>query len=249
MLSKELTTKESESGPFVILNTEIAVIREAMEANVGDAGLNAGDFERIKIPAGGGTAWTIQTLDGEELLKELTGIIISWRDTRAYWSVPMEESDGNMPPDCYSLDARTGEGKPGGDCHKCPLAQFGSDPRGEGQACKLIRQLFLIREGNMLPEIVSLPPSSVKPGRQYFMRLASKGIPCYSVVTKIGLEKTKNGQGIAYAKAILTSGGRLLPEQAQRAKDYAAMIEPFLKSTPAVPIAREVAGAPDGEVV
>jgi hypothetical protein len=249
MQSKEVAKKEPGSSPFVILNADIAVIREAMKTNVGEAGLSAGDLERIKVPAGGGTAWTIQTLDGEELLKELVGIIISWRDTRAHWSVPMEESDGNMPPDCYSLDARIGEGKPGGDCHKCPLAQFGSDPKGEGQACKLIRQLFLIREGNMLPEIVSLPPSSVKPARQYFLRLASKGVPTYGVVTKIGLEKTKNGQGIAYAKATLTSGGRLPPEQAQRAKDYAAMIEPFLKSTPAVPIARDVAGTPDGEVV
>jgi len=46
---------------------------------------------------------------------------------QAYWSVPMEQSEGNMPPDCYSLDARTGIGKPGGDCHACPFAEFRSD--------------------------------------------------------------------------------------------------------------------------
>jgi hypothetical protein len=246
MFTKEVAKNEPGSSPFVIFNTEIAVIREAIEANVGDSGLSAGDFERIRVPAGGGTLWTIQTLDGEEQQKELIGIIISWRDTRAYWRVPMEESGGNVAPDCNSLDARIGEGKPGGDCHKCPLAQFVND---EGPKCRLIRQLFLIREGNMLPEIVSLPPSSVKAARQYFMRLASKVVPYYGTVTKIGLEKTKNAQGIAYAKAILTSGGQLLPEQAQRAKDYADMIEPFLKSAPAVPIATDAAGASDGEVV
>src|SRR5262249_1306022 len=152
---------------------------------------------------------TIQSLDGEEIVKELTGIIIGWRDTRSYWSIPMEESDGNMPPDCYSLDARAGIGKPGGDCARCPLSQFGSGPKGDGQACKLVRQLSLIRDQNLLPEIVSLPPSSVKAARQYFMRLASKGVPCFSVITRIGLEKTKNAQGIAYARAVLTSAGRL----------------------------------------
>jgi hypothetical protein len=250
MASKELVKKETAISPFVIFKTEIAEIREAMNANLGDAGLTAGDFERIKVPAGGGTAWTTQGLDGEELVKELSGIIIAWRDSRAYWSVPMEESDGNMPPDCYSLDARTGTGKPGGDCHQCALAEFGSDPKSEGQACKLIRQLFLIREDNLLPEVVNLPPTSLKPARQYFLRLASKGVPCYSVITKIALEKTKNAQGIAYAKAALTSGGRLTPEQAQRAKDYAAMIDPFLKSAPPVPIAKDAPdGHADGEVI
>jgi hypothetical protein len=245
-MPKELVKKETAVSAFVIFNTKIEQIREAMEANVGDGGLTAGDFDRIKVPAGGATAWTIQGLDGEEILKEVAGIVVAWRDTRAYWSVPMEQSEGNMPPDCYSLDARTGTGKPGGDCHKCPLAQFGSD--GAGQACKLVRQLFLIREENLLPEIVNLPPSSIKPARQYFLRLASKGVPCYSVITKIGLEKTRNAQGIVYSRATFASGGRLAPEQARRAKEYAAMIEPFLKAAPAVPSQQEVA-EPQGEVL
>jgi len=249
LVKKDAVKKETALSPFVIFNTEIADIREAMNVNVGDGGLAATDLERIKIPAGGGTAWTIQGLDGEEMLKELSGIIIAWRDTRAYWSVPMEESDGNMPPDCYSLDARAGEGDPGGNCHKCPNAEFGSGSKGEGQACKLVRQLFLVREDNLLPEIVHLPPSSLKPARQYFLRLASKGVPCYSVITKIGLEKTKNAQGIVYAKAALTSGGRLTPEHTKRAKDYAAMIDPFLKAAPAVPVAKDVAETVEGEVV
>ena len=195
LVKKDAVKKETAISPFVIFQTEIADIREAMNVNVGDGGLNATDLERIKIPAGGGTAWTIQGLDGEEMLKELSGIIIAWRDTRAYWSVPMEESDGNMPPDCYSLDARTGEGEPGGNCHKCPNAEFGSGSKGEGQACKLVRQLFLVREDNLLPEIVHLPPSSLKPARQYFLRLASKGVPCYSVITKIGVGEDEERAG------------------------------------------------------
>ena len=74
MPSKEVAKKETAISPFVIFNTEIAAIREAMVTNVGDEGITAGDFERIKVPAGGGTAWTLQGLDGEELVKELSGI-------------------------------------------------------------------------------------------------------------------------------------------------------------------------------
>jgi hypothetical protein len=249
-MAKELVKKEKETAisPFVVFKTPVADIRDAVSANLGDSSMSASDLERIKIPAGGGTAWAIQGLDGEEMLKELAGIIVAWRDTRAYWSVPMEQSDGNMPPDCYSLDARTGTGKPGGNCHKCPLAQFGSDADGPGQACKLVRQLFLIREENLLPEIVSLPPSSIKPARQYFMRLASKAVPCYSLITKIGLEKTKNAQGIVYSRAAFTSGGRLTPEQAARIKEYAAMLQPFLASAPSAPTAKDVQPT-EGEVV
>jgi hypothetical protein len=185
-----------------------------------------------------------------ELSRKIDDIIVAWRGTPAYWSLPMEQSEGNMPPDCYSLNGRTGSGKPGGDCHTCPFAQFGSDAKGEGQACKQVRQLFFVREENLLPEIVSLPVTSMKPARQYFVRLASKAVPCYSLITKIGLEKTKNAQGIVYSRAIFASGGRLSPQQTARVKEYAAMMQPFLESTPPVPISKDVPnGHGDGEVV
>ena len=58
VVKKEAVKKEVAIRPFVIFKTELADIREAMSANVGDAGLTAGDFERIKVPAGGGTAWS-----------------------------------------------------------------------------------------------------------------------------------------------------------------------------------------------
>jgi hypothetical protein len=249
MASKEVVKKNSDTAisPFVVFATPVADIRDAVVANLGEGEMNAGNFERVKIPAGGGTAWSLQGLDGEEILKELSGIIVAWRDTRAYWSVAMENSEGNQPPDCYSLDARTGTGKPGGDCHDCAFAKFGSGPKGDGQACKLVRQLFLLREENLLPEIVSLPPSSLKPARQYFMRLASKAAPCYSLITKIGLEKTKNTQGIAYSRATFTSGGRLTPEQTARVKEYAAMIQPFLAAA-AAPTDKDV-HSNEGEVI
>ena len=227
LVKKEAAKKETAISPFVIFNTEIAEIREAMNVNVGDAGLTAGDLERIKIPAGGGTAWTIQGLDGEEMLKELSGIILAWRDTRAYWSVPMEESDGNMPPDCFSLDARTGNGEPGGNCHTCAQAEFGSDPKGEGQACKLIRQLFLIREDNLLPEVVSLPPSSLKPARQYFLRLASKGVPYTGAIVSIELEKAQNAAGKPYGRASMKFLRRLTSDEQQRAVGFHQMCQQF----------------------
>jgi hypothetical protein len=243
MNSQEIIRKDVPISPFVIYEMPIVQIREAVMTNLGET-MTVVDFERIKIPAGGGTAWTLQTLDGEKFEKELTGILVGWRDTRAYWKVPMEQSDGNAPPNCSSIDARTGIGEPGGDCRRCQFAQFGTGANGEGQACKQVRQLFLLRQENVLPEIVNLPPSSLTPVREYFRRLSARALPCYSVITRIGLEKAQNPRGITYSKATFTAGEQLSPDQVERA--YAAMLKPFVESISAPTLKDHLA---EGEVV
>src|SRR5262245_41332783 len=149
MRNKEMIEKDLTISAFAICQMPIEQIREAVTTNLGDT-ITVVDLERIRVPAGGGTAWTLQTLEGEKIEKELAGIIVGWRDTRAYWKVPME-SDGNAPPNCSSIDARTGIGEPGGDCRRCRFAEFGSSSNGEGQACKQVRQLFFLRPENVLP--------------------------------------------------------------------------------------------------
>jgi hypothetical protein len=218
-------------SPFVIFQMPITKIREAVTANLGEK-MSAVDLQGIRVPAGGGTAWALQNLDGEKTEMELYGIIVGWRDTRSYWSVPMDQSEGNAPPDCASVDACVGVGKPGGDCGACRFAQFGSGPNGEAQACKQVRQLFFLRQENVLPEIVNLPPSSLKPVRQYLMRLAARALPCYSLITRIGLERAQNPRGITYSRATFTVGDSLLPDESERAKAYATMLKPFLASVP-----------------
>ena len=216
MTPNDMTTKQSIStdactavaiasetavSRFVAFQTSVEQIREILAANLGEPTMSATDFERIKIPAGGGAAWTLSDINGEVIVKELRGVILTWHEGRTYWKLPMEQSNKNMPPDCYSPDAKRGIGSPGGDCLNCPFAQFGSDPKSGGQACKPVRLVFLLREENLLPDIVSLPVSSIKSARQYFKRLAAKGLPLYSLVSKIGLEKAQNAQGIVYSRA------------------------------------------------
>jgi hypothetical protein len=231
---------------FAAFQTSIEQIRETMIA--GESTMGVADLEKIEIPAGGGTAWTVPGIGGEESVKELSGVILGWRDVRMYWKLPIEQSDGAMPPYCFSPDARRGLGDPGGACCGCRFAEFGSAARGEGQACKLVRQLFLLRAGNLLPDVVSLPAGSLKSVHDYLKRLAVKGWPCYSLGTNIGLERAKNGQGIEYSRATFTAGEPLPPEQAQRAKEYAAMLKSFFGTPPPGFIAR-TAQKEEGDVV
>jgi hypothetical protein len=246
MANEEINPEESAVGRFMVFQTPMERIRETLSANLGDPSVSATDFDRIKIPAGGGLAFTIHTLDGEQSVKELSGVIVDWRDRRAYWKLTMEQSDGNTPPDCYSLNARVGIGNPGGDCSKCEFAQFGSDSNG-GQACKASRELYLLRENRILPEIVCLPPTSIKPAREYFRRLAAEVIPYYGVLTLITLERVKNAQGIVFSRVTFASLGRLTTEQTGGINEYGAMLRPSLESAPPALKAADQPG--DGEVI
>jgi len=208
---------------------DLREVSAALEANVGAGNLSEFDLPRIRIPAGGGTMWTVPTLEGEITEPTIEGVIVLVRDTRAYYAQPIGESGGNQPPDCYSADGLHGRGTPGGACVACPLATYGSAEGGRGQACKAMKQLFVLRGSQLLPEVVTLPPTSLKAAKQYLLKLTSQGVPYYSVVSRIGLERTKNAQGIAYSKAVLAYVRRLTPEEASRAKQYHEMLRPLVQ--------------------
>lgn len=216
-MAKELAKRE-ETVTFPALLTDAGELREALQENLGGAGISPFDLDRVSIPAGGSQTWVLQTLEGEQETKELLGIIIYVQNARAYW--PGEFGGGNTPPQCVSDDAVTGVGNPGGACATCPYAQFGSDARGRGQACKMVQRMFLLQPGGNLPIVVNLPPGSLKGAKKYLLRLVSNGQKASGVVTKITLEKDRNQDGIVFAKAQFAMVGKLEPEMAMRAKAY-----------------------------
>ena len=214
---------------YAILKAGIEALPEILQENIGAEGLSSFELDRIKIPAGGMQAWSIPTVDGEEVVKEFTGVIIYHKLGRVLWKDSLEDSGGGSPPDCSSDDSVTGIGDPGGDCAKCAFARFGSDPKGgKGQACKQVKQLFVMRANALLPVCVSLPPTSLAPAKKFLLRLASNGLPYYAVLVKFGLEKVNNTSGIEYSRAVLSVAQRLAPEQAAQFKQYSQSLRPHL---------------------
>lgn len=205
---------------------------EVVAANIGNATIQPFDLDRVKIPAGGGTTWEVPTLDGVTEVKEIDGVIIHWRKVRAYWTQGFDESGGGTPPDCSSEDGMTGVGDPGGSCAECPLSKFGSDANHRAQACKEMRMLFLIREGDRLPLVVSIPPSSLGSVSKYFLRLVSHGIPYFGAITRLTLEKNKNKDGIQFSQASLSLMSELNSDQIIRVKSYADGLRPLFSATP-----------------
>ena len=243
----EMIPSESAASRFIIFKTPLEKIREAIAANMGDTGVSATDFERIKIPAGGGLEFTIRTLTGEKSVKELIGIVVASRETRAFWSVPLEQSDGSMPPDCHSLDGWAGVGRPGGDCRKCEFARFGSSANG-GPACKRTRELFFLFEDDSVPRIICLPQMSIPRAEQYLAHLAFKAIPCYEMVTSIGLEKATNKRNIPYSRATFAAVCRLPAEWGEFMKQYTLMHKSQLKLVPSATTENNVQQL-EGEII
>jgi len=227
-MTQQLVQPEPQAV-ILAFHTDLNTINAAISTNIGSGGLSEFDLPRIKMPAGGGLQWAVPTLEGEAMEPSIEGVIVLARDTRAYYSQPISETGGSQPPDCWSADGATGCGKPGGACLACPLAQYGSAPGGRGQACKQIKQLFVLRGSLLLPEVVTLPPTSLKAAKQYLLKLTSQGVPYYAVVTRIGLERTKNAQGIAYSRAVLAFVRRLAPEEVERAREYHEMLKPLVQ--------------------
>ena len=145
-------------------------LREVMSEEMD--GLSAA-FERIKIPSGGGVMFEIPGENPEEpdTVKTFSAVILYQHSLNAYYQ--SEYQGGSNPPDCGSFDGHHGEGNPGGSCDSCPLNQYGSGKNG-AKACKNRRRLYLLREGDIFPVILSLPTGSLKSFTRYLMRVIPK---------------------------------------------------------------------------
>ena len=240
---------------YQILVSNPESIAETLRMNLGDQQISAWNLDRVSVPSGGGLTWTIPTLEGDVVAQELEGIIVFFQDVRACWLT--EFTGANVPPDCSSVDSKTGvpldaDSGIGGACADCPYAVFGSSnkPGGKGQQCKQMRRLFILRNEGFLPILVTLPPTSLKVTRQYFLRLAGKGIPFFGIKTKLTLEKQKNDGGIVYSSvtAVPSVGddgkiAMLTPEQTATMRVFHDQMAPILTE---VSITSDDYIAPDG---
>lgn len=190
-------------------------------------GLGSVPFDRVKIPSGGGLAFELPSEDGEdaEVAKELVGVILHHHPVNAFWREKF--AGGNEQPDCSSMDGKVGIDRETGECKNCSACQynqFGSD--GNGKACKNVHRIYMLREGNPVPLILSLPPTSLKHMRDYISkRILLKGMRCYHAVTKITLKKEKSAGGIDYSRAAFTFVDKLTPDQIAAAEAMANSIK------------------------
>lgn len=224
-----------EEGDYALFHVGADRVKSLVDYNVGNRGINQTSLDKITVPGTGVTTWTVETLRGDEEMKEIRGIIVAYREPRARWAESFDSSGGGTPPDCSSEEGLFGRGDPGGDCSACEFSRFGSEVRsdgspGRGQACKQMRTLFVLRSRSLLPTTLVVPPSSLAAVESYFLRLLSEAYEFFSVETCITLEKDKNRDGIAYSKMAFTVGRELAEDEVNKVEAYAESLKGTFES-------------------
>lgn len=153
-------------------------------------------FQRVKIPSGGALQFEIPSDDPEnpDYAKTLEGVILYHHPNNAYWPEGSEYDDSTSPL-CSSTDGKLGIGEPGGVCAACALNAYGSAAEGAGKACKNMRVLYFLRSGDYMPLQVTLPPTSLKPFREFMNQsFMLRRRVSYGSVVQIGLKRMNNGK-------------------------------------------------------
>ena len=187
------------------------------------------EFERIKIPAGGSTIFELPSGNPDEpdTVKEFSAVILYHHPMYIFYS--SKYSGSSNPPDCLSTDGITGVGTPGGKCMNCPNNKFGSGENGS-KACKNKHQMYLLREGEIFPVVLSLPTSSNKEFSRYIKRLLSRGKKSDSVVTKFSLKKAVNKTGISYSQVQFSVARELDTKEVELIKNYSEQVKSYAQS-------------------
>ncbi|GHU53701.1 hypothetical protein FACS1894132_06600 [Clostridia bacterium] len=193
---------QSDNGYLALANfdfdTDISEVLDGLNISFGKIKIQTGAYE---VPNEG---------DDTETVKEFSGVILFHHTLNAYYAT--KYTGGSNPPDCGSFDGVTGEGNPGGNCKTCRYNQFGTGENG-AKACKNRRRVYILREGEVFPLLLSLPTGSLKMFTKYIKAQLSKGRKSSAIVTRFSLKKVTNSTGIAFSQANFALDRALTPEE------------------------------------
>ena len=219
-----------EDTQFQIMKMGESDIKAMLHENLaGGDSISVQDLPRVKVPSGGGTVWSVPSVEGDKNMEHLEGVIIFTKNTRTYWEQSFDDTGGGIPPDCYSLDGVTGIGimadlTPGALCADCEMYKFKED--GSGRPCKEGRLIFMVTQEEILPIVIKAPVMSLGNAKKYLLGLTSRVQKVHSVYTKLSLVADKNKKGMKYSKIIFEKIGDV--EQPQLTQAYAETLRPFI---------------------
>lgn len=208
--SKALTVASFEITP---ITEEISsIIKEELD------GLGQIPFDTVKVPSGGGLAFELpgDDPDAPETAQDITGVIVHHHPVNAYWKDAY--TGGSQQPDCSSIDGKMGLEVASGElrsCEGCPYNLYGSAGDGSNsKACKNGHRVYILREGEVLPLLLTLPPTSLRAFKDYLAkRIVLKGKRSWHVITRITLKREQNAGGIKYSSCVFAKAGDLDQQQ------------------------------------
>ncbi len=191
-------------------------------------------FDRVRIPSGGGLAFEVpgDDPDSPDMVKEFKAVILHHHPINVFYK---DKFDGSSnPPDCGSVDGKIGINNETGEvlqCAKCENSRFGSADDGKGKACKQKRRIYIQREGDIFPCLMTLPTGSLKEFNMYIRRLLNKAKKSNQVVTKFTLRKAQNTTGINYSQAVFSEDRDLSAAEMETIKVKSQQAKAFVESS------------------
>ncbi len=190
---------------------------------------------RAKVATGGGKAFDILTGDEENdtSVPSFAGVIVYNHNCNAYFD---EDSTGNTPPVCSSMDGVIGFDAEQDEpiaCKNCPRNAYGTAKNGRGKACKNMHRLYIMTEDSPIPLMLSLPPTSLKAFQSYRLSvLAAKKLKPNEVVTEFSLTSMQSQSGQKYSVVKFKLLGKLAPEQAEVARYFSEQMKAAASRAP-----------------
>jgi len=200
--------------------------REELQDQMEDLDQESGIVcRKIKIPASGGTAYEVHGEDDDDTdpMKTITGVVVFTHRLSGYWpsSYGAAKNPEDKLPTCASMDGKTGIvqiGDRAGEvitCETCPWNQYGTarDQAGNqarGKACKNMRRLYILMDGDPNLYLLTVPPTSIKDVNNQLAKIA----PYANKVVTLSLEKAQNAGGTPYSKVVVKKTGVLPPAAA-----------------------------------
>lgn len=186
-------------------------------------------FGVITIAGGGAGVFKVLEPGAEETtngVQAIEGVILASHLVNVRWGHDYGAREDGERPACRSMDGKTGVELETGethDCDACPYNQFTED--GGRKVCTNKRQLYIMREGDLLPMLLSLPPSSLKAYDNYRV-LASLTLrtPMSALVTRITLKNKTSANGSEYSSPVFTAVSKLPVEEGKRMEAFARQI-------------------------
>ncbi len=201
-------------------------------------------FRRVTIPSGGQLQFELPSDDPQnpDYTKTLTGVILFNHPACAYWPGGKKE-DEDTSPICSSNDGIQGYGTPGGSCAVCPFNQYntGIDSKGnptKGKACKNMRNIYILRQGEYIPILLSLAPTSLRPFKDFInISFVNRRRPTWASVVEIGLTRVVSGgnpYSVATFRKVADLAGDELLEMKTIANGFRNQIRQALAQPPAM---------------
>ena len=186
-------------------------------------------FGVVTIAGGGAGVFKVLEPGAEEPtsgVQSIDCVILASHLINVRWGHDYGAREDGERPACRSMDGKTGLEELTGevhDCDSCPYNQFTED--GGRKACTNKRQLYIMREGDLLPVLFALPPSALKAFDNYRVQASlTLRTPMYALLTRITLKTKKSGNGTEYSSPVFTAIGKLPLDEAKRAVEFSRQI-------------------------